>query len=155
MRLEVQRFSSGPYDTLGILFDTTMLRRFLCFTLEDAARAQKVKRETRIPAGTYEVTLRREGGTHEQYSRRFYDMHKGMLWIRNVPEFEYILIHIGNTDTDTEGCLLVGDGLYENIDGKGSLMNSAAAYRRIYPSIAAVLEKGEKVEIKYIDFDRN
>ena len=40
---------------------------------------------------------------------KYGDMHKGMLWVRDIPGFEYILIHTGNTDEHTSGCLLVGD----------------------------------------------
>lgn len=154
MKLEVLRYSSGKDDTLGILFDVTNGRKFLCFTLEDEVRPNKVKGETRIPAGTYEVKLRSEGTLHEQYKLKFPDMHKGMLWVTNVPSFEYILIHIGNTDIDTDGCLLVGEGTYENIGNKGSLTNSTAAYKQIYPPIAYAISKGERVEITYVDFDR-
>ena len=52
MKLEVLRFSSQKRDTLGLLFDITDGRRFLCFTLEDEDRDEKVMHETRIPAGT-------------------------------------------------------------------------------------------------------
>ena len=41
-------------------------------------------------------------------------MHKGMLWVRDVPGFEYILIHTGNTDEHTAGCLIVGDSQQNN-----------------------------------------
>ena len=60
MKFEVQRFSSQSDSTLGILFDVTDGRKFLCFTLEDEAREVKVKGETRIPAGTYKLKLRKE-----------------------------------------------------------------------------------------------
>ena len=63
MRLEVQRFSSGDDSTLGLLFDVSGGdREFLCFTLEDEKRDIKVKGETRIPAGKYEIKLRKAGG---------------------------------------------------------------------------------------------
>ena len=53
MKLEVIRFSSQSESTLGMLFDVTNGKKFLCFTLEDEARETKVKGETRIPAGIY------------------------------------------------------------------------------------------------------
>ena len=108
MELEVLRISSQKDSTNGILFDVTGgKRKFLCYTLEDEYRKDKVKGETRIPAGTYDIILRKVGSFHTKYSEKFKDMHKGMLWVKDVPNFEYILIHIGNTDEDTSGCLLV------------------------------------------------
>ena len=93
--------------------DTTVSRvsvdgRFVCFGLEDEFREEKLASETRIPAGTYDVRLRTEGGHDARYAQRFSDIHKGMLHVRDVPNFTWILIHCGNTDEDTDGCLLVG-----------------------------------------------
>lgn len=154
MNLEVLRYSSQGDSTLGILFDVTNgQRKFLCYTLEDEYRTQKVYSETRIPAGEYEITLRLEGGHHLKYSDKFGSMHKGMLWIRNVPNFEYILIHIGNKDEDTAGCLLVGNTATQNITEEGMIGSSTSAYKRVYPPIAAAILAGEKVKIRYVDHD--
>ena len=60
MKLEVIRYSSQKDSTLGMLFDVTKGRKFLCFTLEDEARRTKIKGETRIPAGTYKLKLRKD-----------------------------------------------------------------------------------------------
>jgi hypothetical protein len=152
MKLEVLRFSSSSDSTLGLLFDITKGREFLCFTLEDEYREVKVKGETRIPAGTYRITLRKEGGFNAKYAEKFKQIHKGMLWVRDVPEFEYILIHCGNDDSHTAGCLLVGDSSQENIRHKGFIGSSTQAYSRIYPKIAAALEAGEAVSITYTDY---
>ena len=53
MDLLVLRFSSQEDSTSGLLFEKTegMGLRFLCYTLEDEARALKIKGETRIPSG--------------------------------------------------------------------------------------------------------
>lgn len=157
MKLEVLRISSQKDSTNGILFDITGgKRKFLCYTLEDEYRplSEKVMGETRIPAGTYEMTLRTVGGFHGRYKARYGDKHKGMLWVRNVPGFEYILIHSGNTDEHTAGCLLVGDSQNENLSKKdGFIGASRTAYERIYPPIAEALESGKKVTITYTDFD--
>ena len=75
MKLEVLRFSSQQDSTSGILFDVTNGREFLCYTLEDEDRTEKVAGETRVPSGTYAVTLRKEGGFHERYAHRFKDIH--------------------------------------------------------------------------------
>ena len=80
MELEVIRFSSQKDSTLGLLFNVTDEKReFLCYTLEDEYREEKVMHETRIPAGTYEITLRTVGGFHNKYSERFPKIHKGTL----------------------------------------------------------------------------
>jgi hypothetical protein len=154
MRLEVLRFSSQEDSTNGILFDVTEGRKFLAYTLEDEHRDEKVKGETRIPAGTYKITLRKVGGFHGRYEEKYGSMHKGMLWVRDVPGFEYILIHTGNTDEHTAGCLLVGDSQQNNaIKSDGFVGSSTQAYKRIYPPIAAALEAGEEVTITYTDYD--
>ena len=155
MKLEVLRFSSQVDSTSGILFEITDIgKRFLCYTLEDEARALKVKGETRVPAGTYNIGLRTEGGFHSKYSKKYFGIHVGMLHVLDVPNFEYILIHTGNTDEHTAGCLLVGDAQENNnIISDGFVGKSVNAYKRIYPSIAKAIQKGEEVTITYTDYD--
>ena len=157
MKLEVLRFSSQEDSTNGILFDVTGgERKFLCYTLEDEYREEKVSGETRIPAGTYDIVLRTVGGFHSRYVKKYGEMHKGMLWVWDVPGFEYILIHTGNTDEHTAGCLLVGDTQQANFGSSNGMVGSSVnAYKRIYPPIAAAIESGEKVtmESTYTDFD--
>ena len=155
MNLEVLRFSSEEDSTSGLLFDVTNgERKFLAYTLEDEYREEKEMHETRIPAGTYNVTLRTVGGFHTRYTKKYGDMHKGMLWVRDVPGFEYILIHTGNTDEHTSGCLLLGDSQTNNqIKEDGFIGSSVQAYKRVYPPIAKVLEDGGTVSITYTDFD--
>lgn len=153
MKLEVVRYSSQKEDTLGLLFDVTNGREFLCYTLEDEFRTKKVFKETRIPAGTYKIKLRTEGGHHQRYSKKFASIHKGMLWLQDVPNFKWILIHIGNTDDDTAGCLLVGNGVNQNVTEEGRLRDSTSAYKRIYLHILEAIDRGEEIEITYKDFD--
>ena len=153
MKLQVLRFSSESDSTNGLLFDVTEGVKFLAYTLEDEKRDEKVMSETRIPAGTYEVKLRTEGGHHNKYASRYGSIHKGMLWLQDVPNFKWILIHCGNTDEHTAGCLLVGDSQENNqIKENGFIGSSSNAYKRIYPSIAEAVEN-EKVTIEYIDID--
>tara|TARA_R110002020_G_scaffold144896_1_gene318089 strand:- start:1495 stop:1953 length:459 start_codon:yes stop_codon:yes gene_type:complete len=149
MNLEVIRFSSGTDSTNGILLNKTN-NEFLAYTLEDEYRSEKVYGETRIPNGTYKLGLRKVGGYHAKYAKRFSDFHIGMLHVLDVPNFEYILIHCGNTDEHTAGCLLVGDSQENNqITKNGFIGKSTQAYKRIYPRIAEAIECGEQVTITY------
>ena len=153
MKLEVIRFSSQSESTLGMLFDVTNGKKFLCFTLEDEARETKVKGETRIPAGIYNLELRNEGGFNARYVKKFGSIHKGMIHVLNVPNFDYILWHCGNADKDTMGCLLLGDSSTQNITQPGFIGSSVNAYKRVYPHVANALAKGEQVRVKYTDYD--
>ena len=153
--LEVLRYSSGSDSTLGILSENGNYgREFLAYTLEDEFRETKVSAETRIPEGTYDVKLRTVGGFHNRYLNKFgADFHKGMLHVQDVPDFEYILIHTGNTDENTMGCLLVADTSQQNITKDGFIGASVDAYKRIYPSLAKWLVGGNELTITYIDYD--
>ena len=152
--LEVLRYSSGADSTLGLLSEVGPEgREFLAYTLEDEWREEKVSAETRIPEGTYDIKLRTTGGFHSRYANKFGDQHKGMLHVQDVPGFEYILIHTGNTDEHTMGCLLVADTSQQNITKDGFIGASTSAYKRIYPSLAQWLVDGNKLNITYIDYD--
>ena len=154
MKLQVLRFNSKSDSTNGLLFDITNGVNFLCYTLEDERREEKVMSETRIPAGVYSIRLRTVGGTHSRYSKKYGSMHRGMLWLQDVPNFQWILIHTGNTDEHTAGCLILGDSQENNTLVKnGFIGKSTQAYKRIYPPIAAALENNEEVTIEYIDLD--
>lgn len=138
MNLKLLRISSGTDSTLGCLY---VDGKFVCFALEDQHQAVKVPGETRIPAGTYQLRLRGWGGFHARYMTRF-DFHEGMVELVGVPGFTDILMHCGNTDQHTAGCLLVGDGIHENVTTRGYLNASEPAYRRVYPQIASAIKNG-------------
>lgn len=145
MIIRLRRYTDSGESTLGLLF---INEEFMCYTLEDEKRNIKLKGETRIAEGEYEIKYRKEGGHHTEYGKKFPDIHKGMLELQHVPNFQFILIHIGNTDKDTDGCILVGNNPNNNRVAKGLLSGSTDAYKRIYPKIATALEAGEKVVIK-------
>ena len=154
MKLQVLRFSSESDSTNGLLFNVTEGIKFLAYTLEDEQRSEKVLSETRIPDGTYQIKLRTEGRHHNKYSSRYGNMHRGMLWLQEVPNFKWILIHCGNTDEHTAGCLLVGDSQENNqLKKDGFIGGSSNAYKRIYPPIAKAIENNEEVIIEYINLD--
>lgn len=68
-----------------------------CFTLEDAVRERKIQNETAIPFGSYRLSL--------YNSPKF---GADTLHLLSVPGFEYVHIHSGTTERDTDGCILVG-----------------------------------------------
>ena len=154
MKLEILRVSSDVDSSSGLVFDITNGRKFLCYSLEDEYRNDKVMHETRVPAGTYQIQLRKVGGFNGRYAKKYGDFHKGMLHVQDVPGFEYILIHTGNTDEHTSGCLIVGDSQENNqLLKNGFIGKSVQAYKRIYTPIATALENGEEVTITYVDYD--
>jgi len=142
MELLVDRYNSESNYTDGLLFIDC---EFECYTLEDEYRSVKVFGETRIPDGRYKIELRTEGGFHQRYTKKF-ALHKGMLWIKDVPNFEYILIHIGNDDGDTAGCLLVGSTADKD---RGFIGASGNAYKDLYPKVLSAIENDEDVYITY------
>ena len=148
MKLDVIRTQFGKDATNGMLFLDGI---FECFTLEDEVRLdKKVMSETAIPLGEYEIKLRTEGGFHSKYTARYGDMHKGMLWLQDVPTFKWILIHVGNTDESTAGCLLLGETQQDLDKGKdGFIGGSGDAYKKMYPKVAEAILSGEKVTIQY------
>jgi len=139
------RISTGAESTSGSLY---IDGEFACFVLEDTKRIKKVAGETRIPDGLYRIDLRQEGGLNRKYAERYGNMHHGMLWLQDVPGFEWVYIHTGNKRGHTEGCLLVGDSLNNNQLVDGFVGKSRDAYQRIYPKIADAIESGEKVTIR-------
>lgn len=151
MNLKLFRYSSGQETTLGLLMRMDTPRpQFMAYTLEDEYRSEKVYGETRIPAGTYRLILRGFGGHHDRYKTRF-TFHKGMIEIQGVPGFTDVLIHIGNRDDDTAGCILVGDGSNSNIPEEGSITSSTRAYRRIYPLIADGILRDDESTLEILD----
>jgi Family of unknown function (DUF5675) len=151
MQLRVDRVESDGESTLGRLHIDGVVE---CWTLEDQfRRGPKVKGETRIPAGKYQLKLREEGGFHIKYLEKYGpEWHRGVLHVTNVPGFEFILIHVGNSHDDTEGCLLVGQG-QSKVDGFHYVTSSRQAYEALYPKVRDALLGGATVEIEYVDLD--
>jgi len=87
----------------------------------------------------------------QKYSKKFPTLHEGMLWLQDVPNFSTIYIHIGNTDDDSSGCILVGKS-YNKEEMK--LSASTVAYLQLYPKVVEAL-KHEEVFIEIDDLDRD
>lgn len=92
----------------------------------------KVYGETAIPAGTYNVVI-----TPSQRFKRDLPM------VENVPGFQGIRIHPGNTAEDTDGCILVGKA-----KGPDSVTDSRAAFNELFPKIKTALDAGETVTLE-------
>jgi len=151
MNLKLYRYSDGGKDTKGLLF---IDGKFACYTLEDEFRAVKVKGETRIPEGTYKIKFREViSPLTESYRKRF----RWFTWhleLQDVPNFQYVYIHVGNKDTDTDGCILVGDSVNNNKLASGFLSNSVQAFTRVYSAISDALAKKESVEIEIVNLEK-
>ncbi|PCJ52343.1 MAG: hypothetical protein COA70_12515 [Planctomycetota bacterium] len=148
MKITVNRFVSDDESTIS---NIAIDGQDECFGLEDEYREVKVSAETRIPAGNYKVALRKEGRLHNSYSLRFPKIHRGMLHVLDVPGFQWILIHCGNTEVDTAGCLLVGSSAVTE-KGKMSIASSGSAYENFYPQVVDESEAGN-LEIEFLDND--
>lgn len=147
MHIMVERVLSDDDATLSFVY---VNGKFECFGLEDEYRETKVPGETRIPAGFYNVGVRHFGGHHERYQRN-YAWHDGMLEVLDVEGFTDILIHKGNTDEDTAGCLLVGKDC--STSGELKVLNSKGAYEDLYTKVIQEAKAG-LLTIEYRDLDR-
>jgi len=112
-----------------------------CFVLEDGYNKVKVKGQTRIPAGRYRLKFRTEGGHHNKYKRMYPEWHRGMIELQDVPNYKYILIHIGNYVKDTDGCLLVGKSYQLNLKtGSYEVLGSTLTYIKIAHLLTDMME---------------
>lgn len=150
MEVKLKRIARKDAYTIGKMY---VNGEYVCDTLEDKDRgltsnmsvAQicgvKIKGETAIPTGRYLVDMKtvspRFGG------RAQYQFCKGRLpRLCNTIGFQGVLIHIGNTAKDTEGCILVG----ENKE-RGKVLNSKATFNRLYLRLAIADKRGEQIWI--------
>lgn len=104
MQITIKRLYKTDISTIGELLVDGV---FECYTLEDVERQVKIKGETAIPKGTYNVIINQ--------SNRFKRLLPLLL---NVPNFEGVRIHSGNSNHDTEGCILVGKSRNKNYIGQ-------------------------------------
>lgn len=113
MKLLLKRITKTNNSTIGELYINGV---FQCYTLEDKEREVKIKNETAIPKGTYKVIINR--------SNRF---KIDLPLLLNVPNFEGVRIHTGNSNHDTEGCILVGQTRSTDFIG-----NSRKAFKNLF-----------------------
>jgi len=127
--MKVRRRWLNEKATIGELYIGENPQR-QCYTLEDKVRPEgiKIPGETAIPPGRYEVIV--------TYSERF---KREMPLLLDVPNFEGVRIHSGNTDADTEGCILVGR-IPVNNDCIGE---SRLAFGELFPLIDNARKNGK------------
>jgi hypothetical protein len=141
MLIELKRNPSADGCTLGKLFVDGV---FECFTLEDVVREVpgqpvlqwKIPNQTAIPTGTYTLTV--------DFSNHF---QKSLPHILNVPGFDGVRIHSGNTAADTEGCVLVGGK-----EASTEILNSRDAFGVLFPKIQAAVSRSEHVQLTISNF---
>ena len=135
MELTLRRIARKETYTIGKLY---IDGAYFCDTIEDKDRglaqdrplatnkALKKAGVTAIPTGRYLITL---GIRSPKYSqRKQYDFCKGYVpRLLNVPAFDGVLIHIGNTAKDSEGCILVGKN-----KEVGKVLESTATFKKLY-----------------------
>ena len=154
MKLKIDRKWRKSTYTVGILYVDGV--RF-CETLEDKDRglfqgdtlsqikSLKVYGETAIPIGTYTVAM---DVLSPKYSAVawYKDLCVGkMPRLLDVPGFEGILIHPGNTALDSYGCILVGRNTKV-----GMVTESKATFKKLYKKMRAAHDRGEKITITIV-----
>ncbi len=128
LKLVLKRDDFGPTFTVGTLYANDQRE---CFTLEDVVRVgPKVWGKTAIPKGVYPVIV--------TYSPHF---KRDLPLLVNVPGFEGVRIHPGNTSENTEGCILVGK---THTIGDDFIGNSILAFTPLFEKI----KLAEKVTIE-------
>lgn len=120
--MHLKRVQFTTLTTIGELWLGDWLE---CFTLEDAVRPHKIPKVSAIPAGRYAVVI--------DWSKRF---GRPMPHLLDVPDFEGIRIHCGNSEADTEGCILVGRTRGVDIVGE-----SRMAFNQLLPELERALAK--------------
>lgn len=125
-RILIERIKNSDEGCIGNLYLIPYGKRkkFFCNTLEDPVRPQKIKGDTAIPEGSYPIAI--------TYSPKF---KRYMPEVLNVPNFEGIRIHSGNTKKDTSGCILVG----VLVKGKFLVIRSRETFNKLFKWICEEL----------------
>ena len=154
MKLKVDRKWKKETYTIGRLY---IDGQFFCNTLEDTDRGlskndplvtiqkRKVYGETAIPTGIYKIDM--ETVSPKYNAVKWYkDLCKGKIpRLVDVPGFEGVLIHTGNTPLDTFGCILVGDN-----KAKGKVINSRERFKELYKKLRIAADNKEEITIEIV-----
>lgn len=139
MKILVRRTAKRDTYTIGRLY---VDGRYFCNTLEDTDRGlkqsmpiaeivkKKVYDKTAIPTGEYKIRLDVPSPkycTKAKTDTFWKPFCNNMPRIESVKGYSGVLIHAGNKDTDTLGCLLVGENTIV-----GQLTNSRTTFKKLY-----------------------
>lgn len=156
--LTVLRYIDDGETTLGLIF---LRNKFFAYTLEDTHRDEKIRGQTRISPGIYTIGYSPVDPAQSRLTRDYLRLYSPWftkhLHLKNVPNFEGIYIHVGNNHENTDGCILIADGVSAGTQQK-MLQSSRSAYQRFYKIIAALLDSNEHVNIQILNedwFDRS
>ena len=153
VELALRRVYDNSDTTLGYMLDLTE-KLFLGFTCEDQKQiGPKLKGETRIPAGRYRITLNKSLTPKTEEYRKNYAWFVWHMMLNDVHGFTGIYIHIGNSDEDTDGCLLLGDNATNIAVYKTgrSITESKNAFERFYKKYYPLLDSDVPIYITVID----
>lgn len=150
MELTLYRKFKLPKYSIGKLY---INGEYFCDTIEDTDRglyqgmdlnwllSKKVYCETAIPYGRYRITM--DVQSQKFAKKKTYQKCKGFLpRLLNVPAFDGILIHIGNTQYDSCGCLIVGKNTV-----KGKVTDSTKTFWKLYDKLSEANKKKEEIWI--------
>ena len=140
MKITIKRLYNDGDTTIGAVYIQSHMIAFSC---EDEPREEKLVNETRIPAGIYPLGVRKGSPMAKRYDAKFED-HDGMLWIQGVPGFEYVYFHVGNDESDSSGCVLLGQSANVATMNIGS---SVKAYEEFYSLVRPHIDEGWMVEV--------
>lgn len=109
------------------------------FMTDDEITSRKVYARTAIPYGSYEVTI--DVVSPKMSQKAIYKPIRGKLpRLLNVKGFDGILVHIGNTERSSAGCIIVGKN-----DVKGAVSDSTKTFFALYAMMQKARAKGEKI----------
>lgn len=149
MEIRVRRIALKENYTIGKMY---IDGEYFCDVLEDRVRdlenQVKVPNKTAIPYGTYEITLDVKSTKYSDFNKYpWAKEYNGYLpRLTNVPLFLGILIHPGNTEHDSSGCLLVGENKVV-----GKVINSKTTFERLMKEhLLPANKRGEKINITIV-----
>lgn len=152
MSITLKRIAKRSTYTIGKIY---IDGKYFCDSIEDKDRnitqttpleqikKVKVASQTAIPTGTYDITMNVISPRFSQKAFYKQNCNGGRVpRLLDVPGFDGVLIHIGNTAKDSAGCILVGKN-----SQVGKVLNSTTTFLNLYKVLDAANKKGEKITI--------